>query len=218
MKTTKPPVGTNAVTWAQEHGVPYRYRTVLDNHTPPRKEVCGDMWSYRLRTNDGDGFILKWEVGVKKHLAFVIDDGVSTSVFYVAGWGKDNDYLILHPFPLNVNEDGTPKLRADNGRPVNMNSWVLGPSTMYHLKVSRIEPDTAEGAGNRVRIPSAPIYVTHEHKAKVGWVETIYPMGSEVGAEKKYRELRLAYPRDRVAIMRRKPRPGWKTITTIAPS
>ena len=77
----------------------------------------------------------------------------------------------------------------------------------------------SKGEGSdRVRIPSAPLYVTHESRKGLGWKETIYPMSSEVRAERKYRQLRHEYPRDRIAIMRRKPRPGWRTITTIAPS
>jgi len=78
----------------------------------------------------------------------------------------------------------------------------------------------SKGEGSRVRIPSAPLYVTHESRNKLGlgWSETIYPMSSEVRAERKYRELRAGNPRDRVSIMRRKPRPGWRTSTTVAPS
>jgi len=72
--------------------------------------------------------------------------------------------------------------------------------------------------GSRVRIPSAPLYVTHESRHGLGWLETIYPMSSEVRAERKYRELRQEWPKDRVAIMRRKPRPGWRTTTTIGTS
>lgn len=78
----------------------------------------------------------------------------------------------------------------------------------------------SKGEDGRVRIPSAPLYVTHESRSKLGlgWSETIYPMSSEARAGEKYRQLRIAHPRDRVAVMRRKPRPGWRTVTTIAPS
>jgi len=66
-----------------------------------------------------------------------------------------------------------------------------------------------------VRIPSAPLYVTHESRKGLGWVETIYPMSSEVRAQEKYLQLRQECPKDRIAVMRRKPRPGWRTKTTI---
>lgn len=69
-----------------------------------------------------------------------------------------------------------------------------------------------------VRIPSAPLYVTHETRKGLGWVEVIYPMSSEVRAGEKYRQLRQEHPKGRVAVMRRKPRPGWKTKTTIGTS
>lgn len=69
-----------------------------------------------------------------------------------------------------------------------------------------------------VRIPSAPLYVTHEARKGLGWVETIYPMCSERRAQEKYLQLRQEHPRDRVAVMRRKPRPGWKTKTIIGTS
>lgn len=65
---------------------------------------------------------------------YLIDDGATVFVYYVAGWSHGDSItpriLMLHPFPLSV---GT---RPDNGRPIDMSTWMLGPRRAYHLKVS----------------------------------------------------------------------------------
>jgi hypothetical protein len=62
---------------------------------------------------------------------FIIDDGESVRVFYVAGWHDTDKYLLLHPFPVN-----TGAVRPDNGRPVDYSGWALGPRKTFHLKVT----------------------------------------------------------------------------------
>lgn len=70
---------------------------------------------------------------------YLMDDGRTVTPWYVAGWGGEGlaeGSIILHPFPTNYNADGTPRLRADDGRPVDFSNWQLGPRRAYHVKLS----------------------------------------------------------------------------------
>jgi hypothetical protein len=67
---------------------------------------------------------------------YVIDDGKAVVPYYVGGW-NDSDgsgVIYLHPFPTNYNADGTPRTRANDGRPVDFATWKLNPTRAYHLK------------------------------------------------------------------------------------
>lgn len=75
----------------------------------------------------------------------LFDNGQSVQPYYCAGWnayetdkqrdpslhfGATGPYVLWHPFPLS---QGT---RPDNGRPVDMSHWMLGPRRAYHFKVT----------------------------------------------------------------------------------
>lgn len=135
-------VGTSVVGWAKAHGVHFRWSAALDNHEPTRNYAHGDMWTYPLRSDDGLGIVLDGSSQMKDRtkMTIVMDDGETVRPYYVASWNANSadDYVILHPFPTNYNEDGTPKVRPD-GRMVDMSGWAIGPSKLYHLKVSKME-------------------------------------------------------------------------------
>jgi hypothetical protein len=59
------------------------------------------------------------------------DDGHDVTPLYVTGWQEDGN-TFLRRFPLS---EGT---RPDNGRPVDMSGWALGPRRAYHLKATPI--------------------------------------------------------------------------------
>jgi hypothetical protein len=125
--------------WARAHGRGFRYRALLDNYEPPRDMTSGQGWFYDLGADDprGSGIVLEnvRDMRDARKAVYLIDDGRTIRVYYVAGWHPEGDHLILHPMPTNYNEDGTRKVRADDGRPVSFDSWQLGPRRAFHLKV-----------------------------------------------------------------------------------
>ena len=134
--------------WAREHGREFSYSAAFDNYEPTRNWTNGIGWEYdRVDADRESGIILDNPFGsfgfegATKSI-FLIDDGHTVRPFYVAGYhrglvGRDGPHTILHPFPTNFHDDGTPKLRADDGRPVDHSSWMLGPRRAYHLKIVR---------------------------------------------------------------------------------
>jgi hypothetical protein len=66
-----------------------------------------------------------------------MDDGTSVRPFHVAAYHPEQSHVIVHTFPVNVNADGSPRLRVDDGRPVSFDTWQLGPRRAYHVKLRR---------------------------------------------------------------------------------
>lgn len=119
----------------------YAFACQTDNHEPPRSEARGvvEVWtwpdtgeeSYRIP----DGF--STFLGRGPHAVFLLDDGRTVRPFYVTGWSGREDKVFLGPMPVNVNEDGTPRMRKDHpDRQVDYATWTLGPSRAYHLKIT----------------------------------------------------------------------------------
>ena len=114
------------------------FTSVLDNYDPPRNTGRSllEEWHHP------DGLITYRLIGWGEErdatrAVYLLDDGHSVRPYYVAGWQNgDTSRIMLHPFPVNVNDDGTPRLRADDGRPVDYGNWVLGPRRAYHLKIT----------------------------------------------------------------------------------
>ncbi len=127
--------------WAEENGRPFSFACANDNYEPTRSYAYGEGWEYD-RPDDvrGPGIILASDGGQLKHrttAVYLIDDGRTVRPFYVSGWGPDADGLTyLQPFPTNYDDDGNHRRRADDGRPVDFGTWMLGPRTFYHLKVT----------------------------------------------------------------------------------
>jgi hypothetical protein len=125
------------IEWAQENGHRLRWTTVLDNHEPPRDTAHGNLYTYNRTDRAGEGIVIEDASDMREphKCSFIIDDGRTVKVFYVASWNPDTHDLILHRLPVNFEEDGSPILRADDQRPVDYSDWVLGPRRCYHLKV-----------------------------------------------------------------------------------
>jgi hypothetical protein len=127
--------------WALEHGTRMRYASALDNYPVPRNVAYGDLFIYDRddRGNANDiGIVIP--DGLDKfprapHCLFLVDDGRSVQVFYVASWHDTDRHIIAHPMPTNYDRDGNRRTRADDGRPVDFSNWELGPRTAYHLKL-----------------------------------------------------------------------------------
>jgi hypothetical protein len=123
--------------WARQHGHELRWNTQLDNHEPPRSWASGSLWTYTREDRGGEGIVIAdvSELKDAHQATYIIDDGRTVKVFYVAAWHPEMRHVILHRLPTNFNEDGTPILRADDKRPVDYSNWMLGPRRSYHLKV-----------------------------------------------------------------------------------
>lgn len=76
---------------------------------------------------------------------YIIDDGASIRPMYVAGWQAEThvEEIYLDTFPLNVTPDGEPRVRHDNGRPMDFSTWMLERRGAYHVKVRRDIPALA---------------------------------------------------------------------------
>ena len=131
-----------ATEWAREHGRHLRGQIARDNYEPTRGFATVDLHTYDMGKDDprGSGIILADGSQLREawHAVYLIDDGRTVAPFYVIGWSTDpaDPYIMLHPFPVNVHADGSPRLRADDGRPVDFASWALGPRRAYHVKVT----------------------------------------------------------------------------------
>lgn len=107
----------------------YTFKALADNYNVPRGHLYGTLLT-------GQGFdkksdILRFEAAPKDaHTAiYVLDFGTHVGVRYVAGWNNVMQEIFLQSFPVN---GGT---RPDNGRPVDMSGWMLGPRRAFHLKL-----------------------------------------------------------------------------------
>lgn len=134
---------TSTTDWAREHGTELRGWVALDNYEPTRNFAALTLWRYtRLDDDRGPGIIVedRTELRDATHAVYLIDDGRTVEPYYVAGWGglPEQTHVMLHPFPTNYGADGAPITRADNGRPVDFGTWMLGPRRAYHVKVTAV--------------------------------------------------------------------------------
>ena len=113
----------------------------LDNHTPTRNVANVAATIHAADPDSGRPQTVRLAAhGLKDmHRAvYLLDDGQTIRPHYVAGWANTDprsdvtttlDVVYLHPFPTST---GT---RPDNGRPVDMSTWALGPRRAYHVKL-----------------------------------------------------------------------------------
>lgn len=115
----------------------FTYICQIDNYDPPRERVIGAAEVYLVPGTDTESLVLleAFEKFMDPHKSlFLVDDGQTVEPFYVTGWqltpgAEFEGCVFLRRFPLSV---GT---RPDNGRPIDMSGWMLGPRRCYHLKV-----------------------------------------------------------------------------------
>lgn len=127
---------TSATEWARQNGEHFRWTAALDNHEPVREYAQGDGWYY---TQHGERRVVL-DVGImprerRNRALYILDDGTRIVPMWVLAFHPEMTHVILGPFPVNVNNDGTPRLRDDDQRPVDFSNWYLGPRYAYHLKV-----------------------------------------------------------------------------------
>lgn len=118
--------------WARANGDHFRYWAPLDNYPVTRATAHGDAWRFVHPTTGAHGVILDGRAQFRDgwQSVYLIDDGRTVAPHYVAAFHNDHDHLILHAFPVN---GGT---RPD-GRPADFRSWAVGPSRVYHLKITK---------------------------------------------------------------------------------
>lgn len=117
--------------YAREHGITYLYRAALDNHTPARREARGELFTYtKPTTTNGILLLDRSQFRDNEQAIFLIDNGSDVKPYHSASWHPDHEHLVLHQFPLSQG------IRPDNGRPIDMRNWMLGPRRCYHLKIT----------------------------------------------------------------------------------
>lgn len=118
----------------------YVWSCILDNYNPARRTAAGRLGMLDHPVTGTPTVILPGDDFATSDV-FALDDGASVTLWYVAGWdgmGLPDGAFVLNPFP--VNPDG--RTRPDNGRVIDYSGWLLGPRTMRHLKITRVDTDT----------------------------------------------------------------------------
>ena len=111
----------------------YTFTAAEDNHEPTRGYLHGTLETACCGLSDVLSF---YEIPKEARKAiYVLDFGNRVEVRYVTGWNHGD--IFLQPFPLS---QGT---RPDNGRPVDMSGWMLGPRRAFHLKLKEVPNDGA---------------------------------------------------------------------------
>jgi len=101
----------------------------MDNYDPPRETRALSATVYAATDVHPETVALDASsLRDSTRAVYLLDDGATVRPHYVAGWDKAG-MLWLQPFPLS---QGT---RPDNGRPVDMSSWAIGPRRCYHVKI-----------------------------------------------------------------------------------
>lgn len=129
------------VGWVNPYtGVTYtrdlRFRCALDNYEPPRRYGSGTLQEWTAPDGEITYRITDPMARKEGHTSlYLMDDGKTVRPYYVAGWSQKSGMITLHPMPTDYHPDGARKIRPDNGRPVDMSGWMLGPRTFLHLKI-----------------------------------------------------------------------------------
>lgn len=101
------------------------------------------FYGYAVETQSADGtdtlvIFPQAEIPNAESCLFIIDDGRTVTPRYVAGWHAEKGRLYLQPFPVNVDSNGQPRMRADDPtRPVDFSGWMLSVRRAYHVKLIR---------------------------------------------------------------------------------
>ncbi len=124
---------------AQLQSQRYLWSTDMDNHDPVRETLSGRLGMLAHPVTGTPTVILPGERFSPRDV-FLLDDGETIGVWYVAGWGGiglPDGAFVLNPIP--VNPDGATR---PDGRVIDYSSWRLGPRTMRHLKITPAGFDT----------------------------------------------------------------------------
>jgi hypothetical protein len=111
-----------------------------DNYEPSRSLIVGVAAAYPSTSDPTQETLVLFDALTKfkapTNAVYLIDDGDKVESWYVAGWqpaawSEFKDCVFLQRFPLSQG------VRPDNGQPVDMSRWMLGPRVAYHLKVDK---------------------------------------------------------------------------------
>lgn len=129
--------------WARQYGVEFAWRCAGDNYEPvPRVEHYGTGWFYDLDDERANGIVLDDVSELRDKglgCVYLIDDGRTIEAYYIASWHPEGTHVILHPMPTNFDKHGNRRLRADDQRPVDFDTWMLGPRLAWHLKIKVVD-------------------------------------------------------------------------------
>jgi hypothetical protein len=121
------------------------YTCDLDNYEPTRRTTQGYMVDYDLSDRGVGGIWLpvNRDLRMDGRTLVIADDHWAAVPFYGGIWhespkpefngGLSVPYALLHPFPRSEGR------RQDNGRPVDMTGWRLGPQRCYHFEVTDVD-------------------------------------------------------------------------------
>lgn len=115
------------------------FTCAMDNHEPlPRRTASGVLEEWTWPDGSLSSYrLVGWGGERDAHRAvYLVDDGHAVTTLYVAGYSQDQDRITLQPFPVNMNPDGSPRMRADRDEPVDHSTWLHGPVRAYHLKIT----------------------------------------------------------------------------------
>lgn len=117
----------------------------LDRYEPPRN--YGHVMIEEMHWPPSDDGYVGAELTIINGLStfrharqavWLVDGGRTVRPYYTVTYHETDDCVSLGSFPTHFSADGTRRIRPDNGRPVDMSNWMLGPRTAYHLKITEV--------------------------------------------------------------------------------
>lgn len=115
----------------------YTFIAARDLYEPPRGYITGTVETGQGFEGKSDILRLNEKIDNAEKCGYILDFGDRVEVRFVSGWGARNATLYLQPFPLSQG------IRPDNGRPIDMSGWMLGPCRTFHLKLKVADDGTA---------------------------------------------------------------------------
>jgi hypothetical protein len=112
----------------------------MDNYEPVPRRIAHSLLEVWTSAEGSVRYVVVgWNAEPDAFKAiYLIDDGCRVTPWYVQGFSQERDRIMLDRFPVNVNDDGSPRLRTDDGRPVDYSTWLHGPVRAYHLKITPV--------------------------------------------------------------------------------
>lgn len=124
-------------TAAYDRPATHYWSTATDNYSPPRNYAGGTL-RREIHPVTGQDTVTLYGDRLRDDTdaLYILDDGDTATVWYVAGWHPRDPGIILNPIPTNP---GGTLMRADHPNVrVDYRTWMLGPRRTYHLKIAGI--------------------------------------------------------------------------------
>lgn len=116
---------------------------MLTNGYQPENSHSQAFYGYAVETQTATGddslvILHHGEIPRAQECVYLIDDGAAVAGWYVAGWNESQSAIYLQRFPVNVDINGQPRMRADDPtRPVDFSGWMVPVRRAYHVKLLR---------------------------------------------------------------------------------